>query len=156
MFRPADTISPATATDSPSHTETAPSEAPATIPGRNILVIDDSALIRAAAKIALDAIDGWRTVTASCGEEGIELAASEHFDAILLDVEMPGMDGIAVAERLRATPATSTLPIVLLTAHEHVEASVRLPGAAITGVIVKPFDVADLAWQVANILRWPA
>ncbi|HEV7943336.1 MAG TPA: response regulator [Solirubrobacteraceae bacterium] len=156
MFPPADTIPVATAADSISRTEIALSEAPATTVGRNILVIDDSALIRAAAKIALGAIDGWRTVTASCGEEGIELAVSEHFDVILLDVEMPGMDGIAVAERLQATPATNTLPIVLLTAHEHIEASARWLGAGIAGVIVKPFDVADLARQVAVLLRWPA
>ncbi len=156
MFPPADTIPVATAADSISGIEIALGEAPATTVGRNILVIDDSALIRAAAKIALGAIDGWRTVTASSGEEGIGLALSEHFDAILLDVEMPGMDGIAVAERLQATPATSTLPIVLLTAHEHIERSARLPSAAITGVIVKPFDVADLARRVAILLRWPA
>ncbi len=156
MFPPADTIPVATAADSPSHTETAPGDARAAMPRRNILVIDDSALIRAAAKIALGAIDGWRTVTASCGEDGIELAVSERFDAILLDVEMPGMDGIAVAERLRATPARRTVPIVLLTAHEHIEDSARLRGVAIAGVIVKPFEVADLARQMAVLLRWPA
>jgi two-component system, OmpR family, alkaline phosphatase synthesis response regulator PhoP len=124
--------------------------------GRCILVIDDSALIREAAKIALGAIGGWRTVVASCGEEGIERALAERFDAILLDVEMPGMDGVAVAKRLHATPATSALPIILLTAHEQIEDSVRLRGVAIAGVIVKPFNVSDLARQVAILLRWPA
>jgi CheY-like chemotaxis protein len=139
---------------------------PSTLPSRNILVIDDSALIREAAKIALGTIGGWHTVTASRGEEGIELAASERFDAILLDVEMPGMDGIAVAERLQGTPTASTPtastppivtpPIVLLTAHAHIEDSARLRGVSIAGVIVKPFDVSDLSRQVATLLRWPA
>jgi CheY-like chemotaxis protein len=129
---------------------------PSTLPSRSILVIDDSALIREAAKIALGTIGGWHTVMASRGEEGIELAVSERFDAILLDVEMPGMDGIAVAERLQATPTTSTPPIVLLTAHEHIEDSSRLRGISIAGVIVKPFDVSDLSRQVAILLRWPA
>jgi CheY-like chemotaxis protein len=138
------------------HIETAPAAAPVGTPGRKILVIDDSALIREAAKIALGTIGGWRTVVASCGEEGIERAMAERFDAILLDVEMPGMDGIAVAKRLHVTPATSTPPIVLLTAHEQIEDSARLRGVSIAGVIVKPFDVSDLARQVATLLRWPA
>jgi two-component system alkaline phosphatase synthesis response regulator PhoP len=155
MFPPADTIPAATAPNSPSHTEIAAGEAAAT-PCRDILVIDDSALIREAAKIALCAIGGWQTVTACCGEDGVELARSEHFDAILLDVEMPGMDGIAAAKRLQAAPARCSPPIVLLTAHEHIQDSARVRGVAIAGVIVKPFDVADLARQVAVLLRWPA
>jgi CheY-like chemotaxis protein len=117
-------------------------------------VVDDSALIREAVKIALSTIGGWQTVTASSGEEGIERAVSESFDAILLDVEMPGMDGIAVAERLRAIPATSTLPIVLLSAHEHIEASPRLRGVSVAGAIAKPFELPDLARQMADLLGW--
>jgi CheY-like chemotaxis protein len=116
-------------------------------------VVDDSTLIREAAKIALGTIGGWRTVTASSGEEGIDRAVSESFDALLLDVEMPGMDGIAVAERLREIPATSTLPIVLLTAHEHIGDSPRLRDLSIAGTIAKPFDVHDLSRQVAIFLR---
>jgi two-component system alkaline phosphatase synthesis response regulator PhoP len=120
-----------------------------------ILVVDDSALIREAAKIALSTIGGWRTITASGGEEGIERAVSERFDAILLDVEMPGIDGIAVAERLQAIPATSTLPIVLLSAHEHIEESPLLRGVSVAGAIAKPFDMSDLARQMATLLGWP-
>jgi CheY-like chemotaxis protein len=121
---------------------------------RSILVIDDSALIREAAKIALDTIGGWRILTASCGAEGIELAGSDRFDAILLDVEMPGMDGIAVAERLHELPATSALPIVLLTAHDRRVESERFRRAPVAGVIQKPFQLSDLAQQVADILGW--
>jgi CheY-like chemotaxis protein len=123
---------------------------------RCVLVVDDSGLIREAAKIALGTIGGWRTVTASSGEEGLERAASERFDAILLDVEMPGMDGIAVAERLQAMPATSALPIVLLSAHEQIEASPRMRGVTVAGAIAKPFDMSDLARQMAALLGWSA
>jgi CheY-like chemotaxis protein len=151
MSLPADTMAAVAPAAAPSHTETASTEASASTL-RNILVIDDSPLIREAAKIALSTIGAWRTVTASSGEEGIERAVSEHFDAILLDVEMPGMDGIAVAERLQGSPATSALPIVLLTAHEHIEERAELQGVSIAGVIVKPFDLFDLSRQIANLL----
>jgi CheY-like chemotaxis protein len=113
-------------------------------------------LIREAAKIALSTIGGWRTVTASSGEEGIERAVSESFDAMLLDVEMPGLDGIAVVERLQEIPATSTLPIVLLTAHEHIETNPRLRGVSVAGAIAKPFEMSELARQMADLLGWPA
>jgi CheY-like chemotaxis protein len=121
---------------------------------RRVLVVDDSALIREAAKLALGTIGGWLTVTASSGEEGIERAVSGSFDALLLDVEMPGLDGIAVVERLQAIPATSTLPIVLLTAHEHIEESLRLRGISVAGAIAKPFEISDLARQVVDLLGW--
>jgi two-component system alkaline phosphatase synthesis response regulator PhoP len=136
--------------------ETSLADTPVAAPSRKILVIDDSALIREAAKIALGTIGGWRINTAVSGEEGIEQAVSGQFDAILLDVVMPGMDGIAVAERLHAVPATSSLPIILLTAYDRLEDSERLRDIPITGVIGKPFNISDLGRQVATLLGWPA
>ena len=119
--------------------ETSPAETPTAAPMRNILVIDDSALIREAARIALGTIGGWRISAAVTGEEGIERAVSGQFDAILLDVVMPGMDGITVAERLHANPATRSLPIILLTAYDRPEDSERFRNIPIVGVIGKPF-----------------
>jgi CheY-like chemotaxis protein len=136
--------------------ETSPAETLGVAPSRTILVIDDSALIREAAKIALGTIGGWRIDTAASGEEGIERAASGQFDAILLDVVMPGMDGIAVAERLHAVPPTSSLPIILLTAYDRLEDSERFRNVPVTGVISKPFNISDLARQVATLLGWLA
>jgi CheY-like chemotaxis protein len=134
--------------------DTCPTQPPASAPGRDILVIDDSALIREAARIALSTIGGWRIVTAVSGEEGVERAVSERFDAVLLDVEMPGIDGIAVAERLHATPSTSSLPIVFLTAHDRLQGGERLRHVSVAGVIPKPFDVSDLSRQMATLLGW--
>jgi CheY-like chemotaxis protein len=132
-------------------------ETPATTTsGHKILVIDDSALIREAAKIALGTIGGWQTSTAASGEEGIELAISGQFDAVLLDVVMPGMDGIAVAERLHAIAPTSSLPIIFLTAYDRFEDSERLNRTRVEGVIAKPFDISELTRQVATLLGWPA
>ncbi|HEV3321243.1 MAG TPA: response regulator [Solirubrobacteraceae bacterium] len=136
--------------------ETSPAETTDVAPSRKILVIDDSALIREAAKIALGTIGGWQIITAASGEEGIERAVSGPFDAILLDVVMPGMDGIAVAERLHAIPATSSLPIVLLTAYDRPEDSERFRNVPAVGIIGKPFNISDLARQIATLLGWLA
>ncbi len=135
-------------------TDASPIETLVAAPGRKILVIDDSALIREAAKIALGTIGGWRIVTAASGEEGIERALSERFDAILLDVVMPGMDGIAVAERLQAIPAAGSPPVVLLTAHDRLEDQERFQRVAVAGVIAKPFGISDLSLHVAELLGW--
>jgi CheY-like chemotaxis protein len=136
--------------------DTSPVEPLVAAPIRKILVIDDSALIREAAKLALGEIGGWRITTAASGKEGIERAMSEQFDAILLDVVMPGMDGIAVAERLHAILRLSSLPIVLLTADERIEDDERFGHTSIVGVISKPFKLSDLSLQVAGLLAWPA
>jgi CheY-like chemotaxis protein len=135
-------------------TETCPTGTLATQSSRKILVIDDSVLIREAAKIALGTIGGWQITTAACGEEGIERALSEHPDAILLDVVMEGMDGLAVAERLQGIPATSSLPIVLLTAHDRLDDSERFQRLQVAGVIAKPFDISGLSQEVATLLEW--
>jgi CheY-like chemotaxis protein len=119
-----------------------------------VLVIDDSVLIREAAKIALGTIGGWQTTTAASGEEGIERVLAEHPDAILLDVVMPGIDGLAVAERLHGIPATSSLPIVLLTAHDRLDDSERFQRLQVAGIIAKPFDISDLSREVATLVGW--
>jgi CheY-like chemotaxis protein len=137
-------------------TDPSPADTSAGEHSRTILVIDDSVLIREAAKIALGTVGGWAVTTAVCGEEGIERALSEHFDAILLDVVMPGMDGIAVVERLQAIPATSSLPIVLLTADDQLHANERFQRISPAGIIPKPFDISGLALQVATLLGWSA
>jgi two-component system, OmpR family, alkaline phosphatase synthesis response regulator PhoP len=138
------------------HTETVATVTVAVPASRKILVIDDSVLIREAAKIALGTIGGWQTTTAASGEEGIERALSEHPDAILLDVVMEGMDGIAVAEHLHGIPATSSFPIVLLTAHDQLQDSERFKRLEIAGVITKPFDISGLSREVGTLLGWPA
>ena len=125
-----------------------------TTASRRVLVVDDSSLIREAAKIALASLGGWDVLCAEGGEEALALAAAELPDAILLDVVMPGMDGIEVAERLAGTPGARACPIVLLTARDRPEDHELFGRLPIAGVITKPFDVAALADQLAETLGW--
>ena len=116
-----------------------------------ILIIDDSELIRMAAAIGLDGA-GWRTVSAASGDEGVELAVREHPDAILLDVVMPGLDGIATLAALRARAECASTPVVFLTARA--DQAPDGADAAVAGVISKPFAPAELPDQVAALLGW--
>jgi CheY-like chemotaxis protein len=116
-----------------------------------VLVIDDSALVREAAKVALA---GWQVLVAESGEDGLDVAARERPDAILLDLIMPGIDGIAVAERLRELPATSATPVVFLTGESGPADRERYERVAAVGVIAKPFEIEALAAELAALLGW--
>jgi CheY-like chemotaxis protein len=116
-----------------------------------VLVIDDSDLIRQVAQLALGRA-GWETLLAPAGREGVELAAAERPDAILLDVVMDGFDGPETLALLRAGEATREIPVLFLTARE---SGAFDPGDA-QGVIAKPFEIGTLAGDVAAALGWQA
>jgi CheY-like chemotaxis protein len=85
---------------------------------KRILVIDDSDLMRMVIKVSLERTAGWQVLTAASADEGLAAAAAEHPDAILLDVEMPGMDGTAAYRELQAAPDTRPIPVIMVTAAE--------------------------------------
>jgi CheY-like chemotaxis protein len=121
---------------------------------RRVLVIDDSSLIRGAVTLALGSVDGWEVLTAASGEEGLERAGVDQPDAVLLDVVMPGLDGVAVAERLARSPNTREIPVVMLTAGESPQERERLERLSVAGVIHKPFELDALAGQLAVLVGW--
>ncbi len=82
-----------------------------------VLVIDDDARDRRLIADTLEA-EGYSVLGADDGEEGLELVRREHPAVVLLDLLMPGLDGFAVVERLRADPSTAAVPIVVLTAKD--------------------------------------
>jgi putative two-component system response regulator len=89
-------------------------------------------------------------MTAGSGAAGIELARKAPPDVILVDVMMPEMDGYEVCRRLKADPATGTVPIVLLTARRDLNQA-RLAETGAAGVILKPFQPEELAHQVREL-----
>jgi CheY-like chemotaxis protein len=125
------------------------------MPRYRILVVDDSKLVHELARMALEGQDGWEVRCTASGAEAVALAALEPPDAILLDVEMPGLDGPATVATLRAEPTAAQTPVVFLTAHDDPEELARLRALPVAGVLAKPFDVNTLGSQLADLLGWP-
>ncbi len=96
--------------------------------------------------------DGYRTLAAINGREALAVAIQEQPDLILLDVSMPVMDGLEVCRRLRANPATSAIPAILVTAKNPTEARAEGVLAGAVDYITKPINLPDLSQRVASIL----
>ncbi len=121
---------------------------------KKILVIDNEPSIREVAQICLETVAGWHTVGASSGLEGIATAEREQPDAILLDVMMPDLDGLATFDRLQANPKTRSIPVILLTAKVQISDFQNYTDLGIRSTIAKPFSSLELARQIATILGW--
>jgi CheY-like chemotaxis protein len=121
---------------------------------RRILVVDDDDLILEVAQMSLELVGGWTVTTASGGQEAVRKATVEQPDAIVMDVMMPGMDGPTASRALRDNPATSEIPIVLLTAKVQASDRAALHGLPVVGVLAKPFDPMALPTELATMLGW--
>lgn len=119
-----------------------------------VLIIDDEEDIREVAQIALEVVGGWEVLTASSGSEGIAIAKVQQPDAILLDVMMPEMDGIATFQQLQTNPVTEKIPVIFLTAKVQSSDQRRFATLGIKATIAKPFKTMTLAQQVAGFLGW--
>jgi two-component system, OmpR family, alkaline phosphatase synthesis response regulator PhoP len=121
---------------------------------RRILIIDDEYDIRAVAELALKTVGGWQVFSADSGSEGLRLATLEQPDAILLDVMMPDMDGIATYQALQANPSTQSIPVLLMTAKAQLADKRRFAELGVAGIITKPFKAMKLPSQVSEALGW--
>lgn len=121
---------------------------------KQILVVDDEESLRDLACTCLEDLGGWSVSAASSGPEALTKAEMAPLDAILLDVSMPEMDGFQCYEKLKANPATQTIPVILLTAKVLPDDRTRFAQMDIAGVITKPFDPILICNQVAELLQW--
>jgi CheY-like chemotaxis protein len=117
---------------------------------RDVLVVDDEHDIRTVARMALRTIAGWNAVLAESGTVALERVQERRFDVILLDVMMPGMDGIETLSRLRRLDAKVPVVMVTAKAQRHEIESYFEAGAA--GVITKPFDPMTLADRIRDLV----
>jgi len=121
---------------------------------KRILIVDDDDDIRDVVQVSLEEFGGWQTVTAASGQEGLQIAIRETFDAILLDLSMPEMDGFKLCEALKADPLTRSIPVIILTAKVLSSDRQRFESLDVVGVISKPFRPLEIWKQVAEILGW--
>ena len=115
-----------------------------TRPLRRILAVDDDPDILAVVALALRTLGGLDVTTASSGNEALVVLGKQSFDLVLLDVMMPGIDGLETLQAIRDTPATKDLPVVLMTARVKLyeQGAEQPPG--VLAVIPKPFDPVTL------------
>jgi len=106
---------------------------------RRILPVDDERPIRSILRTVLVA-RGYDVTEAECGEDALELIASEHFDLVLLDIKLPGITGIEVCRKVRLR--NSDLRIVLMSAGEEKKASAYDAGA--NDYLRKPFGASQI------------
>jgi len=117
-----------------------------------VLVVDDNAANRALAQATLED-EGYRVVLASSGEMGIAAFERERPDCVLLDIRMPGMDGILVCGRLRALPGGDDIPILFVTAQRDLDTFDRAHDAGGDDFIMKPFRPTELIARVATAVK---
>lgn len=119
-----------------------------------VLIIDDEETIQSVVKMGLSLSVSWGVVSASSGQEGLNLAKEEQPNVILLDVMMPDMDGIATFKELQKKPETQDIPVIFLTAKAQTADQQQFKATGVNGVITKPFNSLHLADQISSILHW--
>ncbi|MBW8868104.1 MAG: sigma-54-dependent Fis family transcriptional regulator [Acidobacteria bacterium] len=119
------------------------------MPKSRILVIDDEAPIRDSLKMTLE-YEGYEFIGAATGQEGLALAEREAPDLVLLDVKMPGMDGIEVLERLRNM--NEALPVVVVSGHGTISTAVEATKKGAFDFIEKPFASERVLVSLRNAL----
>ncbi len=122
-----------------------------------ILAIDDKrdnlTVLKA---VLLDRLPHVGLLTAQSGPEGLDLAAAEDPDVILLDIVMPDMDGYDVCRRLKADSLLKTIPVLFLTAHTDRDTRIKAVEAGADGFLSKPFDELELSVQILAMSKLKA
>src|SRR5919197_2510611 len=119
------------------------------MPKSRILVIDDEAAIRDSLKMTLE-YEGYEFVGAATGQEGLALAERDAPDVVMLDVKMPGMDGIEVLDRLRAM--YESLPVIVISGHGTVSTAFEAANKGAFDFIEKPFATEKVLVTLRNAL----
>src|SRR4051794_10277762 len=122
------------------------------MPGELILVVEDNEKNLKLVRDILQ-VKGYRTLEAATATHGLALAAEHLPDLILMDVQLPDLDGVSATRALKGDPRTAAIPVVALTAYAMKEDQARLLGAGFDGYLSKPIDVRRFPAQVATCLR---
>ena len=116
-----------------------------------VLLVDDSAEYRDLYALMLE--HTATVITASRGDDAIAMACTQVLDAIVLDVMMPGMDGWQTCERLKASPLTTGIPVILLTALDGLDVPARAEQVGAVAVLIKPCSPERLALAIGAAVQ---
>ena len=123
--------------------------------GRLILIVEDN---EKNLKLARDVLQfrGFRTLEATSGEDAVVMARQHLPDLVLMDIALPGIDGVEATRQIKAEPSTAAIPIVALTASVMEADRARFGAAGFAGLIAKPIDVLAFPGQVRACCPNPA
>jgi two-component system, cell cycle response regulator DivK len=118
---------------------------------QTVLIIEDNPRNL---KLARDVLNhaGYRTLEAGTAEEGLALAHAERPAVVLMDIQLPGMDGVQALARLRSHPATRHIPVIAVTAFAMKDDRERFLAAGFDDYLEKPLNVREFPRQVAAAL----
>ncbi|HEX8433067.1 MAG TPA: response regulator [Longimicrobium sp.] len=118
---------------------------------KTVLIVEDQIEMRAIHATYLQH-HGYRVLATDNGIEGLRVAREERPDLILMDISVPGIDGIRATEQLKQDPATRSIPVVIVSAHPYGSVGKRALGAGCDGWIAKPCDPRRLLDEVRRRL----
>jgi signal transduction histidine kinase/ActR/RegA family two-component response regulator len=118
--------------------------------GLRLLLVDDSEAYQQVAAELLQRA-GAQVVLATSGQEALDQLAQQRFDAVLMDIQMPGMDGLEATRRIRQHPPWANLPVIAMTANARIEERERCHLAGVTDFVAKPFHPPTLIRLIAHI-----
>jgi DNA-binding response OmpR family regulator len=124
------------------------------LPNARVLVVEDEPHIRDLVAMHLK-LEGFVPVAVGDGNEALRYARSEPFDAIVLDLMLPGLDGITVCRAIRREPTNGDVPILMLTARREESDKVLGLESGADDYLAKPFGVRELVARVRALLRRP-
>jgi two-component system cell cycle response regulator DivK len=116
-----------------------------------VLIIEDNERNR---KLARDILNhaGFETLEAGTAEDGLALAAERSPGIVLMDVQLPGLDGVQALHRLRSDPSTADIPVIAVTAFAMKADRERFLAAGFDQYLEKPLDIREFPRQVADVL----
>lgn len=118
-----------------------------------ILIVEDELLIADGLKAAME-LEGYAADTLGDGEQALQALQNEHFDLMILDVGLPGIDGFEVLAKIRQLKhQNDTIPVLMLTARDTVEDRIAGLNYGADDYLIKPFDIDELLARVRALLR---
>jgi two-component system, cell cycle response regulator DivK len=118
---------------------------------KRILAIEDHEENRRLLRDLLTSF-GYELTEAVTGEEGLTAAAADPLDLILMDIQLPGIDGYETTRRIKANPALSHIPIIAVTSYALSGDDIKALEAGCDAYVTKPFDPADLLEKIKGYL----
>ena len=119
---------------------------------RTVVVVEDDAQMREALHSVLDA-RGYRTLLYASAEAAIDADVLAEARCVVLDVALPGMSGVELCERLRASPAGAGTPVIMITAHDRRHLREVAEELGVLAYLVKPFSGRRLAFFIDHVLE---